>query len=66
VMIPFGERIIEQNVVSKITNYIYHRIVGTTETITALNHTKRIIGKQWSVTFTNNPSFNGLPPGILQ
>lgn len=66
VWIPYGNRIIHQNQVSLMTNYIPHRVTGTTKTITTLNTTKNIRSKQWALTFTNTPSFYGLPPGTQQ
>jgi len=61
-----GSLLGRQNTLSKIVNYIPHKITGTTNTITAINNIKNIRGKQWSITYTNTPSFNGLPPGVLQ
>ena len=66
VCIPFGNRLICQNQVSLLTNYIPHRVTGTTRTITTLNLTKNIRSKQWALTFTNTPTFQGLPPGTQQ
>lgn len=64
--IPFGNRLIHQNQVSLVTNYIPHRVTGTTRTITTLNNPKNIRSKQWALTFTNTPTFQGLPPGTQQ
>ena len=65
--IPFGEFIIFDYTTKVPTEYkMYHKIIGTTNTITTLNKIKNISGKQWTVSITNIPEFNGLPPGKVQ
>lgn len=39
------------------------KITGTTKTITSINGNVGVNGKQFSLTFSNNPSFAGKPPG---
>lgn len=62
----YGDRLCKQNQLSILGNYIQHRVVGTTKTITTLNTLKHLSDKQWQITYTNIPSFNGLPPGTEQ
>lgn len=64
--IMYDDLIAQQNQLSILGNYIPHRITGTTRTITTMNELKYLSNKQWSVTYTNIPSFNGLPPGVQQ
>lgn len=46
--------------------FLYHKIIGTTKTISTVNNSKQISNKQWSITMTNVPRYNGLPPGNIQ
>ena len=62
----FGRSLIYQNTKMMLVNYVAHRIVGTTYTITALAHTKQINSKEWNVQYTNNPTWQGIPPGQQQ
>lgn len=65
--VPFGEFVLDhQNRRVPIENYLQHRIIGTTNTITSINAIKQITNKQWMQTITNIPQFNGLPPGKKQ
>lgn len=45
--------------------WLPHKIVGTTNTITATNSIKNISNKQWAHAITNVPVFNGVPPGTI-
>lgn len=63
---PYGKRLMYQNTLSSILNCIPHRIVGTTNTITALHNTKHIVSKNWTLQFTNVTGWSGKPPGIKQ
>lgn len=65
--IPYcGKHIIRSNTMFMIQNVIPHRIVGTTNTITAYNNMKNLRDKQWVLSFTNIPTYSGLPPGVIQ
>lgn len=65
--IPYGEFIIFDYTAKVPTEYkMHHKVIGTTNTITTLNKIKNISGKQWTVSITNIPEFNGLPPGKVQ
>lgn len=64
--IPYGEFFIVGNTRIPIEYFLYHKIIGTTKTITTINYIKNISGKQWNTTITNIPEFNGLPPGNVQ
>ena len=49
-------------------NWMPHKIIGTTKTITAMKNIKHVSGKLWEVAVTNIPMFgtgetNGMPPG---
>lgn len=57
--------IVQQNNSYCITNWIPHRIVGTTTTISTVNNPVHISGKQWGLKFTNvsTNSWSGKPPG---
>ena len=61
-----GDKIVNMDNTSMITNRIPHRITGSTNTISAINSLKNISAKQWEITFTNNPTWNGKPPGYEQ
>lgn len=44
-------------------NFMPIKITGTTRTIMALNHTKSLTNKEFSLSFSNTPTFYGKPPG---
>lgn len=51
-----------------IMNWMPHKIIGTTKTITAMKNIKHVSGKLWEVAVTNIPMFgtgetDGMPPG---
>ena len=68
---PFGESIIYR--VSKKTyapNWLPIKLVGKTDTITAINGIRHISGKTWTINYTNLPLWGdstgnrkGIPPG---
>ena len=63
----YGDRIIRNLIYNVPMEYWFqHRLIGTTNTITSINHTKSISNKQWSVSVTNIPEFSGRPPGSIQ
>lgn len=65
--IPFGdEHILSGNYRFLLANTIPHRLTGKTNSITAYNTIKHLENKEWTATFTNIASFNGLPPGQIQ
>lgn len=65
--IPYGPFfIINTNRREPIEHWMPHKIVGTTNSITAINNLKNIRNKQFYMTFCNIPEFNGLPPGVKQ
>lgn len=66
VWVPYGEHMICGNKSIPIANLISHRLVGTTNSVTAYNHYKNISGKQWNLTVTNIGAYQGKPPGNVQ
>ena len=80
-IIPYGENFIwcEQAtgtspqtlwIKSPIPNWMPIKIVGTTDTPTAMTNIKNITNKQWLLSYTNRPSYGdgtansrGIPPG---
>ena len=68
--IVYGNKIVhELNNISPIINYMPHKLVGTTDTITTLNSAKRIVDKHWYISYGNIPLWgdeingSGKPPG---
>lgn len=65
--IPYGEYIIiNNNIKYPMEHWLPHKLVGTTNTISTLNHIVSIRNKQYYTTFTNVGDFRGLPPGVKQ
>lgn len=46
--------------------FLPHKLIGTTPTITSLNHYVNVRNKQYHTTFSNITDFSGLPPGDKQ
>lgn len=65
--IPYGEYFIRTGKYKlALENIMPHRIVGSTNCITAINGYKNIRNKQFYTKFTNIAQFSGLPPGDKQ
>ena len=65
--IPYGGYIISSNNIKyPMEHWLPHRLVGTTNTISTLNHIINIRNKQYRTTFSNVCDFRGLPPGVKQ
>lgn len=66
-LVPYGDRVVGgKNVLFQLAHLVPHRLKGKTRTVTTYDSTKSIQNKSWSITFTNVPLYNGLPPGNPQ
>lgn len=65
-MIPYGDRIANKNVMYQLANIVPHRLKGNTKTVTAIDAYKNIQNKSWELKFTNVAEWTGLPPGSAQ
>lgn len=63
--IPYGEYVIDKSRKVPIIYGLRVRIVGTTKSVTAVNHIKHITGQSWETYFTNSMPelFDGIAPG---
>ena len=64
-IIPYGEFYIQGTRKIPIEYGIRHRIVGTTRSVTAMNHIKHISGQSWQTYFTHvlSSDFDGIARG---
>lgn len=70
-IILYGENVIwDIHIKSPLINWLPIKLVGTTDTIGALNKIKSITNKQYIISYTNSPSWGdgssnskGIPPG---
>ena len=57
-LIEYGDYLVRDlNQFIPINNFIPLRLVGSTDTVTSINHIKRLKDKEWNITFTNKPTF---------
>ena len=64
VYVPYGPYVFVDNRIRvPIEYFMPYRVIGSTHTIGTTREYKQINGKRFSVTVSNTPVFNGLPPG---
>lgn len=64
VYVPYGQYVFVDNRIRvPIEYFMPYRVIGSTHTIGTNREYKQINGKRFSVTVSNAPAFNGLPPG---
>ena len=61
--IEYGEHIICEQDSFLAANLVPHRIVGTTNTVSAIDTFKNVRDKRWTTTVTNISEWQGKPPG---
>lgn len=66
-VVPYGDQFIcNISEIAPKEYFIPHKLIGTTPTITSLNHYVNVRNKQYHTTFSNITDFRGLPPGDKQ
>lgn len=64
VYVPYGPYVFVDNRIRvPIEYFMPYKVIGSTHTIGTTREYKQINGKRFSVTVSNTPAFNGLPPG---
>lgn len=61
----YDQHFILDSTMIPLINFLSIKITGTTQTITSINHSKSLSNKEFSISFSNTPTFYGKPPGSL-
>ena len=61
----YNQHFVLESKMNPLINFMPIKLSGTTKTIMALNHTKSLSNKEFSLSFSNTPTFYGKPPGSM-